>query len=109
MSHDCRKAFILASCEVPGGAALLMIRSVMVAQAGCKGEKSRYDLSQIISMASFLAWMLSRFSPPLLRGEHRMSYAILGDESSSHMNFQIILVRLVSIVVGIPFAFVRNW
>src|SRR5258708_18334325 len=78
-------------------------------QAGCKVEKSRYDLSQIIFMASFLDWMLSRFSPPLLRGEHRMSYAILGDESSSHMNFQIILVRAVSIVVGIPCAFVRNW
>ncbi len=40
---------------MPGGAALSMMRSVTAAQVGREGEKSRYDLSHIISMASFLA------------------------------------------------------
>jgi hypothetical protein len=40
-SHDCRKVFSRARCEVPGGAALLIIRSVVMAQAGREGVKSR--------------------------------------------------------------------
>jgi hypothetical protein len=33
-SHGCRKVFIRAKCKVPGGVALLMIRSAIVAQMG---------------------------------------------------------------------------
>jgi hypothetical protein len=66
--HDWRKVFIRASREVPGGAALLMIRSVIMAQVGRDGEKLRYDLSHVISMALFLAYMFRRFRPPLLSG-----------------------------------------
>lgn len=94
---------------LPGGAAWLMIRSVIVAHTGREGVKFRYDFSQTISMASFLAWMFNRLRPPSLGGRHRKSRAILGDESFSHMNFLIILVRAVSIEGGIPCALARNW
>lgn len=107
-SQDCRKTFIRARREVPGGAALLMIRSVIVAHVGRVGVKSRYVLSHVISMASFRARMLRRFRPPALMGICRYCKAILGDESSFHMKSRIIFVRAVSIGTGIPCALVRN-
>lgn len=63
-SHVCRKVFVLASCEVPGGAALSMVRSVSVAHAGREGVKLRYSFSHVILMASFLIGISSRFRPP---------------------------------------------
>jgi hypothetical protein len=108
-SHDCRKMFRRARCEVPGGAALLIIKSVSMVQVGCERVRFRYDFSHMISMASFLAWMFSRFRPPSLRGWHRKLRVILGDESSSHIKSRISLVRAVSTEVGIPCAWVRNW
>jgi hypothetical protein len=60
-------------------------------------------------MASFLACMLSRLSPPSLGGRHRNLSEILGDVSFSHMKSRIIFVRAFSIVAGIPCARVRNW
>lgn len=107
--HDCRKVFIRARCEVPGGAALSIMRSVIVAQRGREGVKLRYSFNHMISIASFLEWMFSRLRPPWLVGRLRKSRVILGDESSSHMKFLIILVRIDSIEAGIPWALVRNW
>lgn len=108
-SHDCRKEFIRAKRDIPGGAALLMIKSVIVAHVCRLGLKSRYVFSHVISIASFLDCMFRRSSPPSLVGMFRKSRAILGEESSSHIKSRIILVRADSIAVGIPWAFVRNW
>ena len=101
-SHDCRKEFIRAKREIPGGAALLMIKSVIVAHECRVGLKSRYAFSHMISIASFLVRMFRRSSPPSLVGMFKKSKAILGEESSSHMKLRIILVRAVSIAEGIP-------
>jgi hypothetical protein len=106
--HDCRNVFSHARCEMPGGAAWLMIKSVIVAHMGREGVKFRYNFSQTISMASFLEWMFNRLRPPSLGGRHRKSRAILGDESFSHINFLVILVRAVLIEGGIPCALARN-
>jgi len=70
---------------MPGGVALLRIRSMIIAHIGHEVVKLRYDFSQMISTASFLAWMFSRLRPPLLEGRYRYLRAILGDKSSSHI------------------------
>ena len=108
-SQDCRKEFIRARRDVPGGAALLMIRSVIVAHVGRDGEKLRYVLSHVSSMASLRALMFNRLRPPSLVGRYRTFRAILGEESSSHMKLRITLIKAASVVGGIPWALVRNW
>ena len=79
-----------------------MIRSVIAAQVGRAVVKLRYDLSHMISMASFLAGISNRLRPPSLRGRQRKSRVILGDESSPHMKFWIILVKADLMGGGIP-------
>ena len=76
----------LPSGEMFGGADALIRMSVIIAQVGRDGEKFRYDFSHIISMTSFLALTLSRFSPPSSRGSSNMPGAMRGVFSPSHMN-----------------------
>ncbi len=101
--------FTCAMCDVPGGATLLRIRSMIVAHIGCVGVKLRYNFSHIMSIASFLALMFNRLKPPSFMGRYRKSRAILGDESSFHMKFHVILIRAFLIDDGMPWALVRNW
>ena len=70
-SHVCRKVFKRARCEVPGGAALLMIWSVTAAQVGREEVKFKYDFSHTISITSFLVWIFSRFRLPSWGGRLR--------------------------------------
>ena len=69
MFHLCRNGLSLASLIVVVGAVVSSIRSVILAQVGFFGEKSRYIFSHIISMASFLAW-ISSSTVPMIRIFH---------------------------------------
>ena len=57
-----------------------------------------------MSIASFLALTLRRFSPPSSIGLCSVCRAILGDESSSQMKTVAILFSAFSIASGIPCA-----
>ena len=94
--QDWRKGLSLALGIVFAGVAVSIIRSIILAQSGQFGLKSRYVLSQVISIASFCAWMSNSFSSPSSIGFLRTSIAILGEESSSHMKFLMILVSATS-------------
>jgi hypothetical protein len=85
-----------------------MIISVIAAHVGCNGEKFRYLLNQMMSIASFLTEMSRRSSPPSFIGWHSISHAILGDESLSHMKPSNILFRAILMCWGIPCALARN-
>ena len=63
-----RNELTVANTDVPGGAVAFIRISVTVAHAGREGDRSRYAFSQVTSIASFLAFMLSRLRPPSLRG-----------------------------------------
>jgi hypothetical protein len=62
-----------------------------------------------MSISSLRAHRSRRLRPPSLVGFCSCSSAILGEESSSHMKFQIVLVSAASMCGGMPCAFVRNW
>ena len=59
-------------------------------------------------IASFQALRSKRFTPPFSVSFWSNSSAILGEESSSHMKFRIVLVSVVSMCGGIPCAFVTS-
>ena len=103
------KVFILAWGSVCFGAATSMITSISFAQVGLFRGDSRYAFSHIISMASFLAFMSSRFSPPSSVGRYSVFSAILGFVLSCQMKSRVIFVKASSILFGIPCAWVRNW
>ena len=67
VSHVCRKVFTMAITEVPGGVDVFIKMSVITAQDGMRGW-SRYAFTHIISIASFLEFMSSRFRPPSSSG-----------------------------------------
>ena len=66
--QDCRKVFIHACLVVLGGVVVSIKISVILAHFGHAGVRFRYAFSHMISMASFLALMLSRLSPPSWMG-----------------------------------------
>lgn len=53
---DCVNVLTLTSTEVPGRAAVLMMRSMTIAQVGQDRDMSRYNFSHIISIASLQAF-----------------------------------------------------
>jgi len=108
MFQHCRKGWNLVSSIACLGASSWTIMSVIAAHVGCEGEKFRYLLSQMMSIASFLADMSRRSSPPSFIGRHSILHAILGDESSSYMKPFIILFRAVLMYWGIPCVLARN-
>ena len=67
-SHVCRKTFILAFLLVLSGPDALIIRSRTLTHVGRDGVSVRYSCSHIMSIASFLALMSSRLSPPWFMG-----------------------------------------
>ena len=109
MFNLCRNGLSPASLIVVVGTVVSSIRSVILAQIGLFGEKSRYVFSHIILMASFLAWISNIFRPPFSIGLCRTSRASLGEKSSSHMKSCIILIMAFSMCLGIPCTFARNW
>src|SRR6266849_1242101 len=107
--HVCRKQFMRVRVSVPWGMDASIIRSIMFAHIGREGEKSRYALSHVISIVSFLALMLIRLRPPFSMGLCRFSRAILDMVPPSQTKLLVIFVRVFSISLGIPCAFARNW
>ena len=100
MFQHCRNGWNSISSIARLGASSWTIMSVIAAHVGRDGEKFRYLLNQMMSIASFLADISRRSSPPSFIGRHSVSHAILGDESSSHMKPFIILFRAVSMCWG---------
>ncbi len=109
MFQHCRKGWYSILSTICLGASSWMIMSVIAAQMGHVGEKFRYFFSQIMLMASFLAVISRRPSPPSCIGWHRVLHVILGEESSSYIKLFIILFRVFSMCLGIPCALARNW
>ena len=103
-----RKGFIIAFFTSLSGADASIIRSVIRAHSGLDGKKFRYAFSHIMLIVSFRASRSSKSSPPLVIGLIRVSFAIHGEESSSHMKSLIILLSISSISPGIPWACVKN-
>ena len=103
-----RKGFIIACFMSPSGTDALMIRSVIMAYSSLFGKKLRQAFSHIISMASFLTSRSSRSSPPSVIGFCRVSFAILGEESSFYMKLLVTLFSVSSTSFGIPWAWDRN-
>lgn len=107
--HICRKVFVLAFWRVSLGAAASIRISVIFAHIGQVLDGLRYDLSHIISMASFHEARSRRLRPPSSMGQYRVSSMIFGMLLSFHMKFLMIFVSAVSIWFGISWAIVRYW
>ena len=106
--QDWRNALTLAIRFVAGGAISSIIMSTTIAHLGRVGEKFRYAFSHMMLINLLRACMSIRLSPPSSMGLWSSSIAILGLESSSHINCRVIFVSAFSMCLGMPWAFVRN-
>lgn len=108
-SQEVRKAVISLLSLMPLGFSVFMIASAVYAHAGLDLVRSIYSLIHVISIALFLVLMFRRSRPPSLMGCSRRAMPIGEFLRSSHMKVRIVFFNTVSIDLGIPCAFVRNW